>query len=37
MKKIKEKLLNIITLGSYKRRKRPTKLENYTKDFDVEV
>ena len=33
MKKIKEKLLNIITLGSYKRRKRPTKLENYTKDL----
>ena len=33
MKKIKEKILNIITLGSYKRRKRPTKLENYTKDL----
>jgi len=33
MKKIKEKILNILTLGRYKRRKRPSKIENYIKDL----
>ena len=33
MKKLKHTILNILTLGGYKRRKRPTKLENYIKDI----
>ncbi len=33
MKKIKEKILNLITLGGYKRRKRPSRLDTYTKDL----
>ena len=33
MKKIKEILLNLFTLGGYKRRKRPTRLDNYAKDL----
>ena len=33
MKKVKQTILNILTLGSYKRRKRPTKFENYIKDL----
>ena len=33
MKKFKHTILNILTLGAYKRRKRPTKSENYIKDI----
>ena len=33
MKKLKHTILNILTLGAYKRRKRPTKSENYIKDI----
>ena len=33
MKKVKETILNIITLGGYKRRKRPSRFENYIKDL----
>ena len=33
MKKLKHIILNILTLGAYKRRKRPTKSENYIKDI----
>ena len=33
MKKLKHIILNILTLGGYKRRKRPTKSENYIKDI----
>jgi len=33
MKKLKHTILNILTLGGYKRRKRPTKSESYIKDI----
>ena len=33
MKNIKEKILNAITFGGYKRRKRPTRAETYIKDL----
>ena len=33
MKKVKTTILNIITLGGYERRKKPSRFENYIKDL----
>ena len=33
MKKFKAAILNLITFGGYKRRKRPSRFENYIKDL----